>query len=61
MGSDFQYENANQWYKNLDKLIRYVNAQQVNGSGVNIFYSTPTCYLYALNKVNRTWTTKTDD
>ncbi|CAF3717623.1 unnamed protein product [Rotaria socialis] len=61
MGSDFQYENANQWYKNLDKLIRYVNAQQVNGSDVNIFYSTPTCYLYALNKVNRTWTTKTDD
>jgi lysosomal alpha-mannosidase len=27
MGSDFQYEDANQWYKNLDKLIRYVNAQ----------------------------------
>ncbi|KAJ7369274.1 carbohydrate binding [Desmophyllum pertusum] len=25
MGEDFQYENANTWYKNLDKLIRYVN------------------------------------
>ena len=25
MGSDFQYENANLWYKNLDKLIKYVN------------------------------------
>lgn len=25
MGSDFQYENANLWYKNLDKLIHYVN------------------------------------
>ncbi|CAF3610103.1 unnamed protein product [Rotaria sp. Silwood1] len=61
MGSDFEYENANQWYKNLDKLIKYVNAQQTNGSDVNIFYSTPSCYLYALNKVNRTWTTKTDD
>ena len=24
MGSDFQYENANTWYKNLDKLIYYV-------------------------------------
>ena len=26
MGSDFMYENANLWYKNLDKLIKYVNA-----------------------------------
>ncbi|XP_068743472.1 lysosomal alpha-mannosidase-like [Montipora capricornis] len=25
MGEDFQYENANTWYKNLDKLIKYVN------------------------------------
>ena len=25
MGSDFQYTNANAWYSNLDKLIRYVN------------------------------------
>ncbi len=29
MGSDFQYENANKWYKNLDKLIKYVNAQVI--------------------------------
>ena len=27
MGNDFQYENANEWFKNLDKLIKYVNAQ----------------------------------
>ncbi|CAF4070475.1 unnamed protein product, partial [Rotaria sordida] len=26
-GSDFQYENANEGFKNLDKLIKYVNAQ----------------------------------
>ena len=25
MGSDFHYSNANTWYKNLDKLIKYVN------------------------------------
>ena len=28
MGEDFMYENANLWFKNLDKLIKYVN--QVN-------------------------------
>ena len=27
MGGDFQYESANQGFKNLDKLIKYVNAQ----------------------------------
>ncbi|KAG7218977.1 hypothetical protein INR49_019375, partial [Caranx melampygus] len=61
MGSDFQYENANLWYKNLDKLILYVNAQQANGSKVNVLYSTPSCYLQELHRANLTWPLKTDD
>nr|XP_014342916.1 PREDICTED: lysosomal alpha-mannosidase [Latimeria chalumnae] len=61
MGSDFQYENANLWYKNMDKLIKHVNAQQSNGSNVNVLYSTPSCYLSELNKANLTWSVKTDD
>ncbi len=28
---------------------------------MNVFYSTPSCYLYALNKAGRTWTSKSDD
>ena len=42
MGSDFQYRNAYMWFKNLDKLIKYVNKADV---GLNLFYSTPSCYL----------------
>ncbi|XP_054710202.1 lysosomal alpha-mannosidase-like isoform X2 [Uloborus diversus] len=61
MGNDFNYQNAATWYKNLDKLIKYVNAKQSNGSRVNVFYSTPSCYLYALNQANMTWVTKDDD
>ena len=38
MGSDFQYNNANTWFKNLDKLINYVNLD----GRINAFYSTPT-------------------
>ncbi|KAM3623462.1 uncharacterized protein V6R79_011495 [Siganus canaliculatus] len=61
MGSDFQYENANLWYKNLDKLIYYVNSLQASGSNVNVLYSTPSCYLQELHKANLTWALKTDD
>uniref|UniRef100_A0A1X7VI80 alpha-mannosidase n=1 Tax=Amphimedon queenslandica TaxID=400682 RepID=A0A1X7VI80_AMPQE len=58
MGSDFQYENAQEWFKNLDKLIKYVN---MNGS-VNVMYSTPSIYVSYINKETQlTWTTKTDD
>ncbi|XP_042239009.1 lysosomal alpha-mannosidase-like isoform X2 [Homarus americanus] len=61
MGMDFHYLNAHAWYKNLDKLIRYVNERQTNGSKINVFYSTPSCYLKALHDANITWPTKTDD
>ena len=40
MGSDFMYENANLWYKNLDKLIKYVNSVSKGYfSGTNVDYS----------------------
>ena len=42
LGSDFQYQNANHWYRNLDKLIHYL---KVNNSDVNAFYSTPSLYV----------------
>ncbi|XP_072528049.1 lysosomal alpha-mannosidase isoform X1 [Salminus brasiliensis] len=61
MGSDFQYENAAPWYKNMDKLIRYVNARQENGSTINLLYSTPSCYLQELNLAQQTWPLKSDD
>ncbi|XP_071830046.1 lysosomal alpha-mannosidase-like isoform X3 [Apostichopus japonicus] len=60
MGSDFQYENANAWYKNLDKLMKYVNAKE-RDTNIYTLYSTPSCYTYNLNKANKTWTTKEQD
>ena len=58
MGEDFQYQNALPWFTNLDLLMKYVNEKN---SDLNVFYSTPTCYLKALNDANLTWSTKTDD
>ncbi|CAG2066048.1 unnamed protein product [Timema podura] len=61
MGDDFNYQNAHMNFKNMDKLIGYVNALQANGSNINVFYSTPSCYLKALHDANQTWSVKEDD
>lgn len=46
MGSDFHFENANAWFKNLNKLIKYVNAD----GRVNVFYSSALDYTRAKTK-----------
>ena len=57
MGSDFQWANANVWYKNLDKLIHYVNKD----GRVNVFYSTPENYFAQKRASNISFPLKTDD
>lgn len=64
MGEDFNYQDAEAWFVNLDKLIYYVNQRQATGSKYNLFYSTPSCYIKAIydetnNKKN--WPLKQDD
>ncbi|XP_034669856.1 lysosomal alpha-mannosidase [Drosophila subobscura] len=61
LGGDFQYEDAHINYKNMDKLIKYVNARQANGSHYNIFYSTPGCYLNSVHKGLQSYPNKTQD
>eukprot|EP01064_Diplonema_japonicum_P013575 TRINITY_DN2111_c0_g3_i1.p1 TRINITY_DN2111_c0_g3~~TRINITY_DN2111_c0_g3_i1.p1 ORF type:complete len:1112 (+),score=256.66 TRINITY_DN2111_c0_g3_i1:48-3383(+) len=56
-GSDFNYQNADHWYHNLDKLIHYINQ---NGS-VNAFYSTPTLYVNEKRKPQVSWEVRQDD
>lgn len=60
MGEDFNYANAIMWYKNMDKLINYINARK-DFFNVEILYSTPSQYLAEINKQNITWPIKTDD
>ena len=37
VGSDFQYQNADVWYHNLDKLIHYINLNASRGGPVVAF------------------------
>lgn len=61
MGSDFNYVQAHMFFKEMDKLIKYVNARQSKGSKINLLYSTPSCYVKELNNDDLQWTTKQDD
>ena len=57
MGTDFNYESAEQYFINMDKIIAGVNR---NGS-VRALYSTPSTYYRARMAENITWSVKTDD
>ncbi|KAF9622793.1 hypothetical protein IFM89_034028 [Coptis chinensis] len=57
MGDDFKYQYAESWFKQMDKLIHYVNKD----GRVNALYSTPSIYTDAKNAANESWPLKTDD
>ncbi|VBB25890.1 unnamed protein product [Acanthocheilonema viteae] len=61
MGGDFQYTAANQWYINLDKLISLIRKNKTLSEKINIFYSTPSCYLMALKEARPKLPRKLDD
>ena len=51
-------KTADMNFKNMDKMIKYTNERVPS---VNLFYSTPSCYVKSLNDIGKTWPTKTDD
>lgn len=57
MGTDFKYQYAHTWFRQLDKLIHYVNMD----GRVNALYSTPSIYTDAKYATNQSWPIKTDD
>jgi len=65
VGSDFQYQNADHWFHNLDKIMHYVNLNATRGGPVVAFYSTPTHYADLKHaetlKSKTTWEVRSDD
>ncbi|KAJ9683167.1 hypothetical protein PVL29_018952 [Vitis rotundifolia] len=57
MGTDFRYQYANSWFRQMDKLIHYVNKD----GRVNALYSTPSIYTDAKYAANEIWPLKKDD
>ncbi|XP_056696482.1 alpha-mannosidase isoform X2 [Spinacia oleracea] len=57
MGDDFQYQYAESWFKQMDKLIHYVNKD----GRVNALYSTPSIYTDAKYDANESWPLKSHD
>ncbi|XP_074264405.1 alpha-mannosidase isoform X2 [Silene latifolia] len=57
MGDDFVYQYAESWFKQMDKLIHYVNKD----GRVNALYSTPSVYVDAKYAANETWPLKSHD
>ena len=47
MGCDFEYENANEDFKNIEKLMAYMNPRN-ESYRMQLFYSTPSQYLAAV-------------
>ncbi|KAK1365130.1 hypothetical protein POM88_040691 [Heracleum sosnowskyi] len=54
MSDEFQYQYAETWFKQMDKLIHYVNLD----GRVNALYSTPSLYTDAKNTANSSWPLK---
>ena len=57
MGDDFQYQDAEQNFRNLDNLIWLVK----NRTQYKIFYTTPACYTKAILESGVAWSNKTYD
>jgi lysosomal alpha-mannosidase len=61
MGDDFHYMNANKYFKSLDNMIDYWNANWMEQTNIEFIYSTPSMYIDAIAAENITWPTKYDD
>lgn len=57
MGTDFKYQYAESWFRNMDKFIHYVNKD----GRVNALYSTPSIYTDAKYAETKSWPLKEND
>jgi len=60
LGCDFQFQNAIKNFKNMDKLMAYINSNS-DTYKLNVIYSTPSIYIDAIHSEGLTWNTYAHD
>jgi len=58
MGMDFKYQQSERWFRNMDILIKEITATHKD---IDIFYSTPNCYIHEVNQLNKTFSERDVD
>jgi hypothetical protein len=53
-GCDFQFENAHMEFKNMDKVIKYINSHP-DEYNMTLKYSTPSIYVDAVHAAGLGW------
>ena len=60
MGEDFQYQAAHSWFLNMDRIMGHINSRSEE-LGLSLHYSTPSCYLAAVQEAGLAWPIETGD
>ncbi|CAF3219791.1 unnamed protein product [Rotaria socialis] len=63
-GGDFEYEDATQYFQNIDAMIDTINRVQNKTNGqkqFHVHYSTPSCFIHALSQEKRSWPVRKGD
>lgn len=62
MGSDFQYEAAHEWFKNVDILIDFFNRpENFNKYRLKLMYSSPSLYINSKKESNISYSRASND
>lgn len=61
MGEDFRFQNAHQYFRSSDNLIKYWNDNIFEQTNIELIYSTPSMYVDSIAEQQIEWPTKYDD
>jgi hypothetical protein len=61
LGCDFSWTQADHEYKNIERMVRYMNSNTDRYANISMYFVTPSEYFSHLNRANVTFPIKIDD